>query len=151
MGESAATGSPEDLIEAAKHQKRILVVDDDPDIVMLIKYELESEGYQIVTAHDGLDAFEKIVAFRPDLIVLDILMPKVDGWVVCHSVKSNKETKDIRIIILTALTQLRSKIKGEYILQADLYRTKPFDLDELSANVAKLLNIGENAESRQSA
>jgi len=121
------------------------VVDDDPDIVSLIKYQLEFEGYQVIPCYDGLEALDKIVETRPDLIVLDIMMPKVDGWVVCHSVKSTNGTSHIRIIILSAKTQIRSKIKGLYIMQADLYMTKPFDLEDLSANINKLLRLEDAA------
>ena len=128
-----------------KKRQRILIVDDDPDIVTLIKFQLDSEGYQSITAFDGLQALEKIAETQPHLIVLDIMMPKVDGWVVCHSVKSMPATKEIKIIILTAKTQIRSKIKGLYILQADLYMTKPFDLDDLSMNISNLLGINESA------
>jgi DNA-binding response OmpR family regulator len=128
-------------VKDQKAAKRILVVDDEPDIVTLIKYHLEFEGYQILTACNGLEALDHAAASHPDLIVLDIMMPKVDGWVVCHSIKSTQATKDIRIIILTAKTQIRSKIKGLYILQADMYMTKPFELDELSENIAKLLGV----------
>jgi two-component system, sensor histidine kinase and response regulator len=136
--------NPNEAARLAKSRKNIMIVDDDPDIVMLIKYQLEMEGYQAVAAYDGLDALSKVAAHQPDLIVLDIMMPKVDGWVVCHSVKSNQNTSHIKIIILSAKTQIRSKIKGLYIMQADVYMTKPFDLDDLSGNIEKLLHI-ENA------
>lgn len=122
----------------------IMVVDDDPNIRELIRLILKKEGFEVLEASDGEDALEKIEDSKVDLIVLDIMMPKVDGWVVCHSVKSNNVTKDIKIIILTAKTQIRSKIKGLYILQADLYMTKPFDLDDLSLNISKLLHIEDN-------
>lgn len=125
----------------AKSKKKILVVDDEPSVVKLIQYQLKSEGYQIFTAQDGLEALETVAEHKPDLMVLDIMMPKVDGWVVCHSVKGNLATKDIRIIILSAKTQFMAKVKGLYILQADLYMTKPFELEDLSTNVANLLHV----------
>lgn len=134
-------------LQQVKAQKRIMVVDDDPDIVMLIKYQLETEGYQVISAFDGLEALNRIAEQKPDLIVLDIMMPKVDGWVVCHSIKSMPQTGDTKVIILSAKTQIRSKIKGLYIMQADLYMTKPFDLEDLSANISKLLRL-ESAASR---
>jgi two-component system, sensor histidine kinase and response regulator len=137
---------PSQAVHLAKSLKRVLIVDDDPDIVMLIKYQLELEGYRTITAYDGLEALGRIAEQQPDLIVLDIMMPKVDGWVVCHSVKSNQSTGHIKIIILSAKTQIRSKIKGLYIMQADVYMTKPFDLDDLSGNIAKLLHIESAAQ-----
>jgi DNA-binding response OmpR family regulator len=143
MDETGAGSAVQAGLEKIKSGKLVLVVDDDPEIVLLIKYHLESEGYRIVTAYNGLEAFDQISKHRPDLIVLDIMMPKVDGWVVCHSVKSTPETRDIKVIILTAKTQIRSKIKGLYIMQADLYMTKPFDLEDLSNNIHKLLHLDD--------
>jgi DNA-binding response OmpR family regulator len=143
MAETGAETFSEKGLEALKAKKRILIVDDDPDIVILIKYHLEAEGYQIITAYNGLEAFDQITKHAPDLIVLDIMMPKVDGWVVCHSVKNTTATRDIKIIILAAKTQIRSKIKGLYIMQADLYMTKPFDLEDLSENIFKLLHLSD--------
>lgn len=138
-------------IRQAKASKRILVVDDEEDVVKMISYQLKAEGYQVHGAEDGLDALEKVAEFKPDLIVLDIMMPKVDGWVVCHSVKGHMNTKNTRVIILTAKTQFTSKIKGLYILQADLYMTKPFELDDLSQNIANLLSITDEANLNQAA
>jgi len=143
MRKTGAGSAPQAGLETLKSGKLVLVVDDDPEIVLLIRYHLESEGYRIVAAYDGLEAFEQISKHHPDLIVLDIMMPKVDGWVVCHSVKSTPATRNIKVIILTARTQIRSKIKGLYIMQADLYMTKPFDLDDLSGNIHKLLHLDE--------
>ena len=145
MSETGAGNATAASLETLKAGKCVLVVDDDPDIVILIKYHLESEGYQVVAAYNGLEAFDQISKHRPDLIVLDIMMPKVDGWVVCHSVKSTPNTRDIKVIILTAKTQIRSKIKGLYIMQADLYMTKPFDLEDLSGNIFKLLHLDDVA------
>lgn len=129
------------LTKETKSAKKILVVDDEASVVKLIQYQLKSEGYQTFSAEDGLHALEKVAEHKPDLMILDIMMPKVDGWVVCHSVKGNVTTKDIRVIILSAKTQFMAKVKGLYILQADLYMTKPFELEDLSTNVANLLHI----------
>jgi DNA-binding response OmpR family regulator len=130
-------------MRAAKGLKKILVVDDEPDIVALIRYQLEMEGYQVIPAYDGLDALGKVAEQTPDLVVLDIMMPKVDGWVVCHSIKSNHSTTGVKVIILSARTQIRSKLKGLYLMMADMYMIKPFDLGELSGNIAKLLQVGK--------
>ena len=128
-----------------KAGKKIMVVDDEPDVVNLIKMQLDQEDYQVLTAYDGLEALAKVVESRPDLVILDIMMPKVDGWVVCHSIKSNPATSHTKVLILSARSQIRARIKGLYILQADMYMTKPFDLDELSANVRRLLHIDQLA------
>ncbi len=137
----------QDPIHHVKSLKRILIVDDDDDIVKLIKYHLSSEGYQTITAHDGIAALEKVAETKPQLTILDIMMPKVDGWVVCHSIKGNITTKNTRVIILSALNNFMAKVKGLYILQADLYMTKPFELEDLSLNIQKLLNIEEEVQS----
>lgn len=136
----------EQVLQNVKRAKKILVVDDEESIVRLIQLQLKFEGYQVVTAYDGLEALEKVVEEKPDLVVLDIMMPKVDGWVVCHSIKSHMDTKNTRVIILSARSQFMSKLKGLYIYQAEIYMTKPFDVDELSSNISKLLNIEEEAQ-----
>jgi len=135
----------EEIIRTVKGTKKVLVVDDEEPIVKLIQYQLKAEGYQVTTAYNGLEALERVAEAKPDLVVLDIMMPKVDGWVVCHSIKGNLTTKHMRVIILTAKNQFMSKIKGLYILQADMYMTKPFELEELSQNISRLLNIEEEA------
>ncbi|MEW6516636.1 MAG: response regulator [candidate division FCPU426 bacterium] len=142
---TANTVPDEKDVLAARRAKKILVVDDEDAVVRLIQLQLKFEGYQVITAYDGLEALEKVATEKPDLVVLDIMMPKVDGWVVCHSIKSHMETKNTRVIILSAKTQIMAKIKGLYIYQAELYMTKPFDLDELSSNISKLLSIDEEA------
>ncbi|MCK5241812.1 response regulator [bacterium] len=134
-------------LRKTRSSKRILVVDDEKDIVNLIKYQLKAEGYQVVTAFDGLEALEKVAEEKPDLVILDIMMPKVDGWVVCHSVKGNISTRNTRVIILTAKSQFMAKIKGLYIMQADIYMSKPFENTELLSNTDRLLNIEEEANS----
>jgi DNA-binding response OmpR family regulator len=145
MFENPLTGPDETAVLDAKRAKKILVVDDEDALVRLIQLQLKFEGYQVITAYDGLEALEKVVSEKPDLVVLDIMMPKVDGWVVCHSIKSNTDTKNIRVIILTAMTQFMSRFKGLYVFQAELYMSKPFDLEALSTNISKLLNIEEEA------
>lgn len=145
MIENPIAGPDDAALQEAKRVKKILVVDDEDSLVRLIQLQLKFEGYQVITAYDGLEALEKVVEEKPDLVVLDIMMPKVDGWVVCHSIKSNADTKNIRVIILTAMTQFMSRFKGLYVFQAELYMSKPFDLDALSSNISKLLNIEETA------
>jgi DNA-binding response OmpR family regulator len=144
-GATTMSQPTEESIRNIKSAKKVLVVDDEEPIVKLIQYQLKSEGYQVVTAFDGLTALEKVADEKPDLVVLDIMMPKVDGWVVCHSIKGNISTKHTRVIILSAKNQFMSKLKGLYILQADMYMSKPFELEDLSQNISRLLNILEEA------
>ncbi len=148
MDVSDNRSSDQDLIRHAKSLKRILIVDDEEDIVRMIQYQLQAEGYQTISAQDGLNALEKVAETKPHLTILDIMMPKVDGWVVCHSIKGNITTKNTRVIILSALNNFMAKVKGMYVLQADLYMTKPFELEDLSLNIQKMLNIEEEVRAK---
>jgi DNA-binding response OmpR family regulator len=125
--------------EAKRSHPRVLIVDDDQDIVKLLSLHLRSEGYSVEVAYDGLEALDKISESQPDVIILDLMMPKVDGSVVCLSVKHTSATRRIKIIILTAKIQTKDKIEELCKLEADLYMTKPFELDELSQNIESLL------------
>ncbi len=119
------------------HEK-ILVVDDSPTDLALMTAPLEDAGYQIITAVDGEEALEKAVHEHPDLIVLDIILPKKNGFQVCRQLKTAPETQDIKILMLTSKTQDSDRFWG--LKQgADEYMTKPFENEELLANVAKLL------------
>lgn len=111
--------------------EKILVVDDEAAIVDLIKMELEFEGYQVETAYDGEEAIEKGKHWCPDLIVLDIMLPKVNGYDVC---KTLSPILDVPIILLTAKTDIVDKVLG-LELGADDYLTKPFDNRELLARI----------------
>ena len=111
--------------------EKILVVDDEAAIVDLIKMELEFEGYQVETAYDGEEAIEKGKRWLPDLIVLDIMLPKVNGYDVC---KTLSPVLEVPIILLTAKTDIVDKVLG-LELGADDYLTKPFDNRELLARI----------------
>ncbi|WKY45479.1 response regulator transcription factor [Eubacteriaceae bacterium ES2] len=111
--------------------EKILVVDDEASIVDLIKMELEFEGYQVETAYDGMEAVEKALEIRPDLIVLDIMLPKKNGYDVCRELSPQLGCP---IIMLTAKTDIIDKVLG-LELGADDYLTKPFDNRELLARI----------------
>nr|MBP8031489.1 response regulator [Acetobacterium sp.] len=111
--------------------EKILVVDDEASIVDLIKLELEFEGYQVETASDGVEAVEKALAIHPDLIVLDIMLPKKNGYDVCRELSPQL---GVPIILLTAKTDIIDKVLG-LELGADDYLTKPFDNRELLARI----------------
>lgn len=113
---------------------KILVVDDENHILELVKFNLEKEGYQTVLAHDGLEAFESVKREKPDLIVLDVMLPKMDGFEVCRMIQKETELGDIPIIMLTARSEEIDKILGLEI-GADDYITKPFSPRELLARV----------------
>lgn len=117
---------------------KILVVDDEDHIVELIKFNLESNGYDVVTAFDGEDAIQKALDENLDLIVLDLMLPKIDGIEVCKKIKGNPDTAHISIIMLTAKSDESDKIVG-LEMGADDYITKPFSVKELMARVKAVL------------
>jgi twitching motility two-component system response regulator PilH len=118
--------------------KLILVVEDSPTNLRLIAELLQDKGYKVITAVDGEEALERAVSQKPDLMVLDIILPKKNGFQVCRQLKTSPDTEHIRIIMLTSKTQDSDRFWG--LKQgADRYMTKPFKNDELLANVAELL------------
>ena len=121
---------------------KILVVDNEVHIVMILKDSLEFSGFQVVTALDGEEALERVAQDSPDLLVLDIGMPKMDGWEVCHRLKSDAKTRDIPIIILTAYAQTSDQKKGAQLC-ADRFITKPCDLTYLVEEINTLLSKKE--------
>ncbi|MBI5360487.1 MAG: response regulator [Planctomycetes bacterium] len=117
---------------------RILIVDDEPDILKILGNRLEHAGYDVAKASDGIEALEKVEGANPDLIVLDVMMPHLDGFGVCRKLRESVVTSLIPIIFLTAKGQTVDKISG-IKSGADEYVTKPFDFDELEARIEELL------------
>ena len=116
-------------------QKLILVVDDDPDLVEAIGMKLESFNFRVEKAYDGVQAWEKIKAEKPALIILDVMMPKKDGYEVCDEIKKDDQYKDITVVLLTAVAAAVPDTKythrGGRTTMADEYIPKPIDLDKL--------------------
>lgn len=117
---------------------KILVIDDEKDIVELLKYNLEKAGYKVIFAYDGKSALDSVEKNKPDLIILDLMLPEIDGIEICKFLKQNEDTKDIPIIMLTARTSEMDKILG-LDLGADDYITKPFSVREVVARVKTVL------------
>ena len=116
-------------------EKLILVVDDDPDLVEAVSMKLESKNYRVAKAYDGEDALEKIKGEKPNLVILDVMMPKKNGWVVCEELKTSDATKDIVVVMLTAVGDAVQSTSythhdGKTTL-ADDYVPKPIDMDQL--------------------
>jgi diguanylate cyclase (GGDEF)-like protein len=122
--------------------KHILVVDDNPLNIRLMNSILEDEGYEVASVHNGSDVFEKALQFKPEVILLDIMMPGLDGFEVCKLLKSNFETKDIPVIMVTAKTETND-IKKALDLGAHDYVKKPFDENEVLARVQSALRLKE--------
>ena len=133
--------------EFGSERKRLLIVDDDEIIVETIVQALEEEeyDYEIISASDGFEAGLQVNHFKPHLVILDIMMPDIKGYEVCRKIKSDEQTKDTKIIVLSAyLDEEKFKKMKEY--GADLCFSKPLPLPQLKAEVAKLLGvIEENA------
>jgi CheY-like chemotaxis protein len=110
--------------------KRILVCDDDPLILRLLQVNLEIEDYEVILAHDGREACEVAEAELPDLIILDIMMPRMDGYEACKRLKETPSVKDIPVVFLSAKAQ-EEDIEEGTALGAAAYLTKPFEPDEL--------------------
>lgn len=118
--------------------QRILVVDDEPDITALVAYHLAKAGYRVSTAASGPDALKAAREERPDVVVLDLMLPGVGGYQVLEALRAREETRDVGVILLTARREEADRIRG-LSLGADDYLTKPFSPQELTLRVAALL------------
>lgn len=122
---------------------KILIVDDEPHIRILLEQtleELEDEGIELISADNGEDAFESIKEEKPELVFLDVMMPKMNGFEVCNKVKNELGMKEIFIIMLTAKGQEFDKHKGVEV-GADIYMTKPFNPDEIVEKAREVLGM----------
>jgi excisionase family DNA binding protein len=128
--------------EVAEERKRILVVDDDPIIVETIVQSLEEDehDYEVVSAADGFEAGIQVNHFKPHLLILDIMMPDIKGYEVCKKIKSDEETKDTKIIVLSAYLD-EEKFKKMKENGADICFSKPLPLPQLREEVARLLEL----------
>jgi DNA-binding response OmpR family regulator len=118
--------------------KEILIVDDEPSVVAPIQFLMQQQGYKVMVAERGEDALDLIYQYKPDLVLLDIMLPGIDGYEVCEIIRLNPDFRDIKIIFLTAKGREAEIAKG-LALGADAYITKPFSNAALVARVKKLL------------
>ena len=123
---------------------KILIVDDDPDSLDIVRTFLESRGYKVVTARDGKAGLAKLEEVRPALVLLDVMMPGLDGWEVARVIKNHPEFGDTRVVMLTARSGFSDKQEG-LRAGADDYIVKPIRLDELATRVEKNLEAWTNA------
>lgn len=118
--------------------KKILVVDDDPYILMSLEFLMKKEGYDVKVARNGKEALEIVDKEVPVLVLLDIMMPDVDGYAICKHIKTSKKLRDIIVVFLSAKSR-ESDIQKGYDLGASLYITKPFSTRDLMKKVKELL------------
>ncbi len=116
----------------------LLLVDDEPNILISLEFLMKREGYQVLLARDGVEALELLAQHRPDLTLLDVMMPRKNGFEVCQELRANDAYKSIRILMLTAKGRDTDVAKG-LALGADAYMTKPFSTRELVEKVRSLL------------
>ncbi len=122
--------------------KKILIVDDEQNIVISLEFLMKREGFEVTVASDGDEGIRRIRAERPDLVLLDVMMPKKNGFEVCQEIKADPELQATRILMLTAKGRDTEVTKG-LALGADAYMTKPFSTRELVARVRTLLGMPE--------
>ena len=123
--------------------KKILIVDDEPNIVASLEYLMRKAGYGVAVASDGDEALAVVDSFRPDLVLLDVMMPRQSGYEVCRQLRAREDLRHLRVVMLSAKGRDAEVSKGLSV-GADAYVTKPFSNRELMAQVAALL--GEGAE-----
>jgi CheY-like chemotaxis protein len=145
-----ATPTEPDRAEEPEKQERrvfmthtVLVVDDEPNIVLSLKFLISQQGYEVRTAASGEEALEALAEQIPDLILLDVMMPRPDGYEVCQKIRSTPEWKDIPVIMLTAKGRDVEKQKG-FAMGADDYITKPFSTQELVVKVREMIEERSN-------
>ena len=125
--------------------KKILAVDDERSIVRLVQVNLQRAGYEVVTAFDGKEALEKVASEEPDLVVLDVMMPYMDGFEVLQTLRKNPGTRDLPVIMLTAKAQDADVFRG-WQSGVDCYLTKPFNPMELISFVKRIFTSQEQAD-----
>jgi two-component system, OmpR family, alkaline phosphatase synthesis response regulator PhoP len=124
--------------EVMENKPKLLLVDDEPDLVQMVSLRLKAAGYEVTTALDGQQALDKVKESRPDLMILDLMLPKLDGYKVCRLLKFDERTKEIPILIFTARAQ-EQDVKLATECGADAYLTKPFEAKTLLGKLQELL------------
>jgi two-component system, OmpR family, alkaline phosphatase synthesis response regulator PhoP len=126
-------------------KKRILVVDDEPDFVAVVQNNLEKDGFEVDVAYNGVEGLEKVKTFSPDCIVLDVMMPEMDGYEVCRELKKDEKLCGIPIVMLTAVASHVSSTRYSHYdgmsMEADDYLAKPASAEQITSSVRTLLNI----------
>jgi DNA-binding response OmpR family regulator len=120
--------------------KKILIVDDEPNIVISLEFLMKKEGFEVAVANDGDEALAKVASFNPDLLLLDVMMPKKSGFEVCEALRADSQHAGLKIVMLTAKGRDTEMAKG-LAIGADAYVTKPFSTKELVDKVKEMLAV----------
>ncbi len=125
-------------VEAKKDTKRILIVDDEEDLVVMVSKALKYKGYEVITAYDGQEGLEKAKTQKPDLIILDLMLPRMHGYKVCGLLKKDARYAKIPVILFTAKAKAEDIELGKKV-GADAYITKPYERDALLSKIEELI------------
>lgn len=124
-----------------KKRYRVVCIEDEPEMIDLIELILNRRNFELVGAVGGREGIETVARLKPDLVLLDLMMPDVDGWEVYQQMKADPELRDIPVIVVTAKAQSIDKVLGLHIAKVDAYVTKPFGPQELMASVNEVLDL----------
>jgi DNA-binding response OmpR family regulator len=134
--------------QVAEGRRTVLVVDDDPDVLLLCRVNLEFEGYRVIEATNGEDALAKVATERPDVVLLDVMLSRLDGWQVLERLKADPRTHDLPVVLVTAKVQEDDQIRG-WSTGAAEYITKPFSPLALSRTLHDVLTTDPEEEERR--
>jgi DNA-binding response OmpR family regulator len=124
-------------------QKRVVCIEDEPEMIDLVRLILGRRGFNVIGANGGIEGLETVRREKPDLVLLDLMMPDMDGWEVYQQIKADEVLREIPVVVVTAKAQSIDKVLGLHIAKVDDYITKPFGPQELLASVEKILGIAE--------
>lgn len=120
-------------------KKKILIIEDEPDMIAMLRTRLEAHNFDVLVANDGQEGFDMYMNHSPDLIILDIMLPKLNGYEVCRKIRRDRDDSSTPIMMLSAKNQDIDRIVGR-VIGAETYLTKPFCAEELMNNIEKLLD-----------
>jgi len=129
----------------AEEKKVVVCIEDEPEMIDLVKLILGRKGFDLIGAVGGREGLETVRTLKPDLVLLDLMMPDMDGWEVYQQMKADDELKDIPVVVVTAKAQSIDKVLGLHIAKVDDYVTKPFGPQELLYSVRKVLGLPTQA------
>lgn len=124
----------------AEAQKRVVCIEDEPEMIDLVRLILGRKGFRVIGANGGLEGIDAVRKEKPDLVLLDLMMPDMDGWEVYQQMKADPELRSIPVVVVTAKAQSIDKVLGLHIAKVDDYITKPFGPQELLESVEKILS-----------